>query len=276
MAEETEKKPTRRRTSKAAEEPTPEVSAEIPILAQELEPVAEKPKSAPKKAAAPKKKAAAEPEKLAPGEAAVYSSAGERSGKLKLPARIFGEEPNQAVMHQALLRQLANARQGTADTKTRADVSGGGKKPFRQKGLGRSRHGSTREPSMKGGGTVFGPHPRSFRQEMPRKMRRLALRSALAVKASDGGVSVIEGFPELEAPRTAVIAETLRGIAPEAGSVLVVLPAANELVIRSSRNLPWAKTILAGNLNLHDLLAFEHVVIAKDALELIEETFAAS
>jgi large subunit ribosomal protein L4 len=271
MAEETEetvKKPARRRK---AEEPTPEVSAEIPMLAEELSPEQvepEKPKKRP-----PAKKKAAEPEKLGPGEAAVYSAAGERAGKLKLPERIFGEQPNQAVMHQALVRQLANGRQGTADTKTRADVSGGGKKPFRQKGLGRSRHGSTREPSMKGGGTVFGPHPRSFRQEMPRKMRRLALRSALAVKASDGGVSVLDAFPELEAPRTAVIAETLRGIAPDAGSVLLVLPAANELVARSSRNLPWAKTILAANLNLHDLLAFDHVVIAKDALELIEETF---
>lgn len=274
MAEETEKKPTRRRSAKAPEAATPEVSAEIPMLAEELQPEEAKPKAAAKKAAAPRKKAAAESDQLGPGEAAIYSSAGERSGKLRLPERIFGEEPNQSVMHQALLRQLANARQGTADTKTRADVSGGGKKPFRQKGLGRSRHGSIREPSMKGGGTVFGPHPRSYRQEMPRKMRRLALRSALAVKASDGGVSVIDGFPELEAPRTAAIAETLRGIAPDAGSVLVVLPAANELVVRSSRNLPWAKTILAANLNLHDLLAFEHVVIAKDALLLIEETFA--
>jgi large subunit ribosomal protein L4 len=208
-----------------------------------------------------------------PLDVLVYDSKGEQSGELKLPAAIFGQEPNVGVMHQALQRQLNNARQGSASTKTRGDVSGGGRKPFRQKGLGRSRHGSDREPSMVGGGTVFGPHPRSYRQEMPRKMRRLALRSALAVKANEGRVSVIEGFAALEAPKTRAIVELLEAVGVE-GTALVVLAASNEVVSRSAANLPWAKTILAHNLNLYDLFTHDHVVIAKDALELIEDTFA--
>lgn len=203
----------------------------------------------------------------------VFDVKGARSGEVQLPEAIFAQEPNMAVMHQALQRQLNNARQGTAATKKRGQVRGGGRKPFRQKGLGRSRHGSEREPSMVGGGTVFGPQMRSFRQEMPRKMRRLALRSALSVKASEGRVSVIDGFDALEVPRTRTIVDMLGAVGVE-GRTLLVLAAANEMVSRSAANLPWAKTILAGNLNLYDIFTHDHVVIARDALELIEETFA--
>jgi large subunit ribosomal protein L4 len=203
----------------------------------------------------------------------VYDGAGEHSGELHLPEAIFGQAPNMGVMHQALQRQLNNARQGTSSTKTRAQVRGGGRKPFRQKGLGRSRHGSEREPSMVGGGIAFGPHPRSYRQEMPRKMRRLALRSALAVKASEGRVSVIDGFADMAVPRTRTIVDLLDSVGVE-GTALVVLAASNEMVARSTANLTWAKTILAHNLNLYDIFTHDHVVIAKDALELIEETFA--
>lgn len=202
----------------------------------------------------------------------VYSMKGEESGSLDLPESIFGEKPNQAVMHQAVRRQLANARQGTAATKKRDQVSGGGKKPFRQKGLGRSRHGSEREPSMVGGGTVFGPQPRSFRLEMPRKMRRLALRSALSVKAAEGQVSIIDSF-SMEAPRTRTIVDLLESVGVE-GTALVVLAGPNEAVARSMANLPWAKTILAHNLNLYDLFTHDHIVLAQDAVELIEETFS--
>ena len=202
-----------------------------------------------------------------------YDGKGAPAGEVELPASIFGQTPHMAVMHQAYLRQLANARQGTAKTKRRGEVSGGGAKPYRQKGTGRARHGSIREPSMVGGGTVFGPQPRSFAQRMPRKMRRLALRSALAVKANEGKVSVIEGFAQLEAPKTRAIVELLEALGVQ-GTALVVLAASNEVVSRSAANLPWAKTILAHNLNLYDLFTHDHVVIAKDALELIEETFA--
>jgi large subunit ribosomal protein L4 len=127
---------------------------------------------------------------------------------------------------------------------------------------------------MVGGGTVFGPQPRSFAQEMPRKMRRLALRSALSVKAGEGAVTVIDGFVDMDVPHTRTIVEALAPIAA-GGTVLLVLPAANEVVIRSARNLPWAKTIVATNLNLHDLFTHDRVVIVKDALELIEDTFGA-
>jgi large subunit ribosomal protein L4 len=260
-----------RTTKKVAVEAEPEVQATVAL------------EEAPKKAA-PRKTAAAPAAKKparkpaakkgeSPLDVVVYDSKGEQSGELKLPEAIFGQAPNVGVMHQALQRQLNTARQGTASTKTRGDVSGGGRKPFRQKGLGRSRHGSTREPSMVGGGVVFGPHPRSFRQEMPRKMRRLALRSALAVKANEGKVSVIEGFAQLDAPKTRAIVELLEAVGVE-GTALVVLAASNDVVSRSAANLPWAKTILAHNLNLYDLFTHDHVVIAKDALELIEETFA--
>jgi large subunit ribosomal protein L4 len=256
-----------------------EVSAEIPMMAEALTPEAEEPRKPRAKAAAKAEpKAAKKPAGKAkkgdsPLDVQVYDSKGAEAGELRLPESIFGQAPNMGVMHQALQRQLNNARQGTSMTKTRGLVSGGGRKPFRQKGLGRSRHGSEREPSMVGGGTVFGPQPRSYRQEMPRKMRRLALRSALSVKAAEGKVSVIEGFAEMAVPKTRTIVELLETVGAE-GTTLVVLAASNEVVSRSAANLPWAKTILAHNLNLYDLFTHDHVVIARDALELIEETFA--
>jgi large subunit ribosomal protein L4 len=201
-----------------------------------------------------------------------YDGQGAPSGEVELPESIFGQTPHMAVMHQAYLRQLANGRQGTADTKTRAEVRGGGAKPYRQKGTGRARHGSNREPSMVGGGTVFGPQPRSYAQRMPRKMRRLALRSALSVKAEEGKVSVLEGFG-LEEPKTRTMVELLRTMGVEE-TVLLVLPASNQVVSRSVDNLPWAKVVLAHNLNLYDIFTHEQLIIAKDALELLEETFA--
>src|SRR5437016_10604051 len=190
-----------------------------------------------------------------------YDGQGAPAGEVELPGSVFGQTPHAAVMHQAYLRQLANARQGTAATKTRAEVRGGGAKPYRQKGTGRARHGSIREPSMDGGGTVFGPQPRSFAQRMPRKMRRLALRSALSVKAEEGKVSVLEGF-DLEEPRTRAMVDVLRAIGVEE-TVLVVLPASNRVVSRSIDNLPWAKVVLARNLNLYDIFTHEQLLIAK-------------
>jgi large subunit ribosomal protein L4 len=200
-----------------------------------------------------------------------FGADGERSGELRLPESVFGQSPNNSVMHQAYLRQLANARQGTAKTKRRGEVSGGGAKPYRQKGTGRARHGSIREPSMVGGGTVFGPQPRSFAQRMPRKMRRLALRSALAIKANEGRVAVLDGF-DLEEPKTRAVVDLLRAAGVES-SALVVLPSPNDLVQRSFNNLPWAKVVLARNLNLYDLFTHDHLVITRESLELLEENF---
>jgi large subunit ribosomal protein L4 len=203
-----------------------------------------------------------------------YDSGGVRSGEFNLPESVFAQVPNTAVMHQAYLRQLANARQGTAATKTRATVSGGGNKPYRQKGTGRARHGSSREPSMRGGAAVFGPKPRSFRQRMPRKMRRLAVRSALSVKAGEGKVSVIEGFA-IEEPRTRTMADLLQAMDVQ-DAVLIVLPAANDVVARSASNLPWVKVILASNLNLYDIFTHDRLLLARDAVQVLEETLSSA
>jgi large subunit ribosomal protein L4 len=200
-----------------------------------------------------------------------YDAEGEAAGVASLPASIFGETPNKGVMHQALLRQLAHRRQGTSATKTRAEVSGGGRKPYRQKGTGHARHGSTREPQMRGGGTVFGPQPRSYRQQMPWKMRRLALRSALSVKAEERQVVVLERLA-FEEPKTQAMVDLLRRVGV-GRSALLVLPAANDVVSRSTRNLPWAKAILASNLNIHDLFTHDELIVLEDALEVLEETF---
>jgi large subunit ribosomal protein L4 len=222
---------------------------------------------------APRKKAADQAaEQRSPLAAPFFDSLGERNGEVDLPEAIFAEKPNVPVMHQAYLRQLANARQGTASTKTRATVRGGGAKPYRQKGTGRARHGSTREPSMKGGAVVFGPRPRDFSQRMPRQMRRLALRSALSQKAIDGQVRVIESFV-FDEPKTSQAAELMDAIGFDS-TTLVVLPAPNYTVTRSFENLAGAKTILARNLNVRDLFSHTYLLLAKDTIELLEENFS--
>jgi large subunit ribosomal protein L4 len=202
----------------------------------------------------------------------VVDQTGTATGELELPESVFGGPVNTAVMHQALLRQLANGRQGTHDTKTRTEVRGGGKKPWRQKGTGRARQGSIRSPQWAGGGIVFGPTPRSHRQEMPRKQRRLALRSALAAKAQDGHISVLGSF-ELDAPHTRAVVDLLANI--EAGArVLMVLGSHNESLERSARNLPEVKVILAANLSVRDLLSADTVLMTADALEHVAEAWA--
>src|SRR5947207_2099932 len=216
-----------------------------------------------------KNEEAAEPNPL---QAPYFDALGERNGEVDLPEAIFAEQPNVPVMHQAYLRQLANARQGTASTKTRKDVRGGGAKPYRQKGTGRARHGSIREPSMKGGGTVFGPKPRDFSQRMPKQMRRLALRSALSQKAIDGQVRVIESFV-FDEPKTSQASELLDAIGFD-NTTLVVLPAPNYTVSRSFENLAQAKIVLARNLNVRDLFSHTYLLLSKDAIELLEENFS--
>lgn len=204
--------------------------------------------------------------------APVVDQQGAGTGTVELPEKIFGGPVNTVVMHQALLRQLANARQGTHDTKTRTEVSGGGKKPWRQKGTGRARQGSSRAPHWAGGGVAFGPTPRSYRQDMPRKQRRLALRSALAAKAQDGQITVLGDF-SLEVPRTKALVELLTTI--EAGKrVLVVLGSHNQALERSARNLPEVRVLLASNLSVRDLLIAETVLITSDALQHVEEAWS--
>jgi large subunit ribosomal protein L4 len=206
-----------------------------------------------------------------PLQVPLFDAAGERQGEVRLPKLIFAEEPNAPVMHQAYVRQMANARQGTSSTKNRDAVSGGGAKPYRQKGTGRARHGSIREPSMKGGGVVFGPHPRDYTQRMPKQMRRLALRSALSQKAIEGRVRVIDGFG-FEEPRTKQAADLITAIGCD-DTTLVVLPAPNYVVSRSFENLTGSKIILARNLNIRDLFTHTYLLLAKDCLELLEDNF---
>jgi large subunit ribosomal protein L4 len=206
-----------------------------------------------------------------PLQAALFDSAGASQGHIELPEHIFGEEPNAPVMHQAYVRQMANARQGTASTKNRGEVSGGGAKPYRQKGTGRARHGSIREPSMKGGGVVFGPHPRDYSQKMPKQMRRLALRSALSQKAIEGRVRVIDGFG-FEEPRTKQAKDLIAAIGFD-DTTLIVLPAPSYVVSRSFENLKGSKIILARNLNIRDLFTHTYLLLAKDCLELLEDNF---
>ena len=250
--------------------PDPEESDETTEVAEKRTKTATKAASKTTTAARTKRKQ--KEKELGPLDAPLFDSAGERQGEVRLPKVIFAEKVNTPVMHQAFVRQLANGRQGTASTKTRATVSGGGAKPYRQKGTGRARHGSIREPSMKGGGVVFGPHPRSFAQRMPRQMRRLALRSALSQKASEMRVRVIEAFA-IEEPRTKDAADLMDAIGFD-DSTLIVLPAPNFVVSRSFDNLPGTKIVLARNLNIRDLFTHTYLLIARDCLDLLVETFS--
>ncbi len=251
-------------TADSEDKPNEKEQDQAAVATEAAAPVARKPASRAKRAAKPKV--------ADPLDAPLFDSAGERQGEVRLPKVIFAEKVNTPVMHQAYVRQVANARQGTASTKTRATVSGGGAKPYRQKGTGRARHGSTREPSMKGGGVVFGPHPRSYAQRMPKQMRRLALRSALSQKAVEGRVRVIDGFA-IEEPRTSVAVGLMDAIGFD-DTTLVVLPAPNFVVSRSFENLPGIKIILARNLNIRDLFTHTYLLLAKDCLELLEENFS--
>lgn len=199
----------------------------------------------------------------------LYTLSGKRKKKqVELPDHIFAAPVNEAVMHQALVRQLANARLGTHKTKTRGEVRGGGAKPWRQKGTGRARHGSIREPQWRGGGTVFGPQPRSYRQKMPKKMRHLALKGGLTVKAQEGKILVLDGL-EMEEPKTKEMLTILENLKVE-DSALILLPERNTNVERSARNISGVKTLRANYLNLRDLLSHDWLIMLLGALEMIE------
>ncbi len=194
---------------------------------------------------------------------------GSEGGSVELADSVFGVSVHHAVLHQAVLRQLAGSRQGTHDTKTRGEVSGGGRKPYRQKGTGRARQGSIRAPHWRGGGTVFGPTPRGYQMAMPRKQRRLALRSALAAQAADGVIQVVDEFT-YEQPKTREFATFLEKVG--AGRrVLVVVDERSEALELSTRNIPQVKLILASNINVRDVLIAETIIMTKAALAAITE-----
>ncbi|MGQ9598208.1 MAG: 50S ribosomal protein L4 [Anaerolineae bacterium] len=198
----------------------------------------------------------------------VYNVQGEQVSEAELQDFIFAAPINQALMHQALLRQLANARVGTHKTKTRGEVSGGGRKPWRQKGTGRARQGSIRAPHWRGGGIVFGPTPRSYGQKMPRKMRRQALRSALSVKASGSQLVLLDDLSMSE-PRTKEIKAMLTNLGISS-SALILLPQRDEVILRSVRNLPGVRTLVAQYLNVRDLLQYEYIVMPLASARVIE------
>jgi len=201
-------------------------------------------------------------------EVEVKDLTGAKVGTVELPAEIFEAPIKKDLMHQALVRQQANARLGTHETKGRGEVAGGGKKPFKQKGTGHARQGSTRAPQWKGGGKVHTPHMHGYTQDMPRQMRRSALRSALSVKASEGQIVVVDKFT-FDAPKTQAAAQALAAIG--AGrSALVVLPEKNEVAQKSVNNLPTAKTLNARYLNIRDLLGYETLVLPLAALDVIK------
>ena len=198
----------------------------------------------------------------------LYNQTGQQIGTTELSDAVFGIEPNKPVMHQALVRQLANARQGNASTKTRGQVAGGGAKPYRQKGTGHARQGSIRAPHYRHGGIVFGPTPRSYAQKMPLKMRRLALRSALSVKVADGQIRVVDAL-KFDVPKTSEMENVLGGLSIQS-SVLIVLPEANLGVTKSAANIPDVKTLRATYLNVRDLIGYDTVVMPLDAVKAIE------
>lgn len=205
-------------------------------------------------------------------ELAVYNQAGEIVGQIQVSDAVFGVPFNGPLVHQAVAAQQANSRQGNASTKGRSEVSGSGRKIFRQKGTGRARHGDRRAPIFRGGGVVFGPKPRSFRQALPRKMRRQAIRCALSAKVTDEELVVVEGL-SLTTPNTRQIAQML-GALGAASSALVIIPEVDQAVILSARNLPRVKTTLARLLNSVDLLSHRNVVMTVEAVRQVENWLA--
>lgn len=203
----------------------------------------------------------------------VLNMEGQKVDQVELPASIFEAPISMDLMHQAYTRQMANARLGTHDTKLRGEVAGGGKKPWKQKGTGRARQGSTRAAQWVGGGRIFTPHPRKYTQRMPLKMRRAALRSALSVKAADAGIVIVDDLV-LAQPKTRLMAQALNRLVG-GSSALVVIPeksAAYDVVVRSTNNIPDAKVLMAGYLNIRDILSFDKVVLPLQVLDVLKST----
>jgi len=204
-------------------------------------------------------------------EVSILSTNGQQVGQIALDDKVFGVEPNIHVMHMAVRRQLNNARQGSASAKTRAEVSGGGRKPWKQKGTGRARAGSTRSPLFEGGGVIFGPKPRDYSFQMPQKARRLALKSALSARFEN--TILVKDFSEIKEPKTKLMTESLKSLKAE-GKVLIVADvkaAENGYLELASRNLPNVKVILPSNLNVKDLLEADNVVLTEAAVNEITE-----
>lgn len=201
----------------------------------------------------------------------VYNMDGIVTGSIELSDAIFGIEPNQDVLHRAVLNQLANRRQGTHSTKLRSEVSGGGKKPYRQKGTGRARQGSTRSAQHVGGGIIFGPKPRDYSYTLPKKVRRLAMQSALSAKLASGSLIVVDGLslPEIKTKKMVAVLGKL-GVTRGA---LVVTTVRDENIEKSARNIVGIKTSLVNTLNVFDILKFDKFVVTKEAVLKVQEVY---
>ena len=202
----------------------------------------------------------------------VLNMAGAEVGTVELKDSIFGIEPNESVVHEVVKNHLANCRQGTQSALTRAEVSGGGKKPWRQKGTGHARQGSTRAPQWTHGGIVFAPKPRSYSYVLNKKVKRLAMKSALSAKAAAGEIIVVD-FIKMDAIQTKDF-RTFLGAVKAEGKALVVTPAKDEIIVKSARNIPGVETAMANLINVYDILKAKYLVIDKEALAVIEEVFA--
>ena len=202
----------------------------------------------------------------------VLNMAGAEVGTVELNDAIFGIEPNQAVVHEVVKNHLANCRQGTQSALTRGEVSGGGKKPWRQKGTGHARQGSTRAPQWTHGGIVFAPKPRSYSYVLNKKVKRLALKSVLSAKAAAGEIIVVDSI-KMDSIKTKDFRKFLDAVKVD-GKAVVVTPEVNEIVIKSARNIPGVETSMANLINVYDILKAKYLVLDKEALAVIEEVFA--
>ena len=203
---------------------------------------------------------------------ALYNQNGEKIGEIELSDSVFGIEPNKHVLFEAVIMQRASLRQGTHKTKNRAEVSGGGRKPWRQKGTGRARQGSIRAPQWRGGGTVFGPVPRSYSYKLPKKVRRLAIKSALSSKVLENNIVVLDNLT-LEAPKTKEMVKILNNLSVDR-KALIVTDDVNENVTLSARNIPGVTVVTANGINVLDVLNHDKLVITKAAVEKVEEVLA--
>ncbi len=201
----------------------------------------------------------------------LYNIKAEKVGEIELNDSIFGREVNATAIHTMVVNYLANQRQGTQSTKTRTEVQGGGRKPWRQKGTGRARQGSIRAPQWKGGGVALGPKPRSYRFSVNKKTRSIALKSALSSKVLSNDIIVLENL-DVESYKTKEIAKILSGFS--ADNALIVTAEKNDNVIRGARNIPYIKTMLASNINVYDIIKHTKFIVTKDAVTKIEEVYA--
>ncbi|SDZ31663.1 LSU ribosomal protein L4P [Proteiniborus ethanoligenes] len=203
---------------------------------------------------------------------ALYNVSGQQIGDIELSKEVFGVEVNQHVLYEAVKNQLANKRQGTQSTKTRAEVRGGGRKPWRQKGTGRARQGSIRSPQWVGGGIVFAPKPRDYSYSIPKKVKRLAMKSALSSKVVNNEIIVLDEL-NLTQPKTKDMVNILKNINSKK-KALVVMTEKNENVVKSANNIPGVQTTLVSTLNVYDILNYDSFIITKDAVKKVEEVYA--